>query len=243
MGADSLKLFETGKYYRVATSDIPSFVPGVTEHEAIVIVFSGNAETQHWSRKSRPADFYDAKGAAEELLDYLGLRFNTVPVEQPETGFTVNSVRIEIISEAGIINAGIVGEISAELRGQYDIAQPVYCVMLDAGKLYNIAAAAARYTKTSPFPGAERDAAFVLESSVTARRLLDTVGGSAGEFFRNATVFDVFSGGSLGDGKKSLGVRMEFSSHEKTLTEAEINAAVQSVVMAVAQELGGTLRG
>jgi phenylalanyl-tRNA synthetase beta chain len=188
-------------------------------------------------------DFYDAKGIAEELLDYLGFTYRILPTVIVPAEFTVNSVTVEIITEDGVMTVGSVGEVSAAILEKYDIAKSVYLAVLDARILYSASMPFHRYSKISLYPGAERDVSFLVDSAISACALLEVVGSNAGEFFHNAAVFDVFSGDALGLHKKSIGVRMEFSSREKTLTEAEINAAVQNVITAVSQELGGILRG
>ena len=242
-GAGVLRLFETGKHFHTTEAGESTFIRGIAEREAIMIAVSGAAEEPHWGGKQRQTDFYDAKGAAEELLDFLGFSAQFRPAESPETGFTINSATIEINAGGRAISVGTVGEITADLRETYDVPQPVFCVILDAGALYGIQTAAARYEKISPFPGAERDAAFILDAAVSAQEAFDIAAQSAGEFFRSAAVFDVFSGGSLGEGKKSLGLRLSFGSQEKTLAEADISTAVQNIVDAIGRELHGTLRG
>lgn len=243
VGAESMALFETGRIFRAAMFGSRVFTPGIEERETIVFALSGNIGKLNWSVKSRAADFYDAKGAAEELFEYLGIAVTFRPVENPPDGFTPNSVIAESMSANGeVLELGITGEISAYYRERYDIQQPVFCAVFDANALYRTKVENPHYEKISPFPEAERDVAFVLDTDISAGALLDVIHKAGGEFFRSASVFDIFSGTSLGEGKKSAAVRLKFVSSEKTLTEAEISASMQSVVKSVATELGGFLR-
>ncbi len=242
-GAETVALFEIGRIFRTAQPEYRAFTPGIEERETVVFGLSGNINELHWSAKPRSVDFYDAKGTAEDILEYLGIAATFRPTETARNGFTVNSVTVEISAESGeTVRLGIVGEISADYRERYDLPQSVFCAVFDADALYRVKIENPRYNKISPFPVAERDVAFTLDDSVGAAALLGIIQRNGGEFFRSASVFDLFSGGSLGAGKKSIGVRLKFASSEKTLTEAEISAAMRTVTESVAQELGGFLR-
>ncbi len=243
-GADSVFVFEIGKTFNTTIRESQTFVDGIEENEFLTIALSGNCLHPHWSAKSRSVDFYDAKGIVEELFEFLDLPYYLQLVDSATDGFTENALIINIISENGKnISAGIIGELSPQLCENYDVSRSTYCAVIDANILFNANSKESKYSKLSSFPVVERDAAFLLDFAVAAGDLLDIVRKSGGDYFSSADIFDVFSGNALGEGKKSVGVRMKFSSIDKTLSEPEINTAVNSVVESVRQHLGGILRG
>jgi phenylalanyl-tRNA synthetase beta chain len=83
----------------------------------------------------------------------------------------------------------------------------------------------------------------VLPETVAAGHVLDIVRECGGDIIEKSTVFDVFSGGSLERGHKSLGVRLTFRSAERTLQDAEVDAVIQSIVKIAADRVQARVRG
>ena len=75
--------------------------------------------------------------------------------------------------------------------------------------------------------------AFILDKEHTAKSIIETAKKAAGSLLTDIDVFDVFEGNSIGDGKKSIGLRFTFQSLERTLIEEEINTAISSIIDAV----------
>ena len=93
-----------------------------------------------------------------------------------------------------------------------------------------------------PFQPIRRDFAFLVDSSVTADAVLRAARGADRALIAGVSLFDVYQGDSLPDGKKSLAIEVVFQPRERTLTDAEIEAASQKVIAAVAKATGATLR-
>jgi phenylalanyl-tRNA synthetase beta chain len=88
-----------------------------------------------------------------------------------------------------------------------------------------------------------RDFAFLLDQSVEADRVVKAARSADRALIADVSVFDVFTGGALGDGKKSLAIEVTLQPRERTLTDMEIEAVSQKVVAQVTKATGGTLRG
>ena len=99
------------------------------------------------------------------------------------------------------------------------------------------------YLELPQFQAVARDFAFVVNSDVTAAQLLAAVRSADKKLIADVSLFDVFEGGSLEDGKKSLAVSVVLQPLDKTLTDAEIDAIGEKVVENVAKATGGVLRG
>jgi len=93
------------------------------------------------------------------------------------------------------------------------------------------------------FQPVRRDFAFVVEGGVAAEAVLKAARGAERSLIAGVALFDLYEGDKMEEGRKSLGVEVTFQPRERTLTDQEIEAACQKVVVAVAKATGATLRG
>jgi phenylalanyl-tRNA synthetase beta chain len=100
-----------------------------------------------------------------------------------------------------------------------------------------------QYKAFATFPAVERDLALVVPDAVSAKQILDLVRECSTAIIEDARVFDVFSGGSLEKGHKSVGVRMTFRSHERTLQDADVESVISSVLAIAVNRLHAQVRG
>ena len=103
-------------------------------------------------------------------------------------------------------------------------------------------AGARRAPDLPPFQPIRRDFAFLVDSAVTADAVLRAARGADRALISGVSLFDVYQGERLPPGKKSLAIEVVFQPRERTLTDAEIEAASQKVVAAVTKATGATLR-
>jgi phenylalanyl-tRNA synthetase beta chain len=95
----------------------------------------------------------------------------------------------------------------------------------------------------SPFQPLNRDFAFVVDSQVTADNLVRAAKGADKALIADVSVFDVYEGKGVEDGKKSVAIAVTLQPQEKTLTDEEIEKVSSSIVAAVVKQTGGVLRG
>ncbi len=100
-----------------------------------------------------------------------------------------------------------------------------------------------QYKAFATFPAVERDLALVVPDAVSAKQILDLVRECGTAIIEDARVFDVFSGGSLEKGHKSVGVRMTFRSHERTLQEADVESVMSVILDTSVHRLHARVRG
>jgi phenylalanyl-tRNA synthetase beta chain len=87
-----------------------------------------------------------------------------------------------------------------------------------------------------------RDIAVIIDQAVEAQQVMDIVRGHAGEFQTNSTVFDVYQGQGIEEGKKSLAIGMYFQHPERSLNDEEIQKIMDAVITALTDKLGASLR-
>jgi phenylalanyl-tRNA synthetase beta chain len=137
---------------------------------------------------------------------------------------------------------GCFGEIHPRLLASLDLPGPMVAFELNLDAVTD----PKRRRKAAPdlpaFQPIRRDFAFLVDSTVSADSVIRSARGAERALIAAVSLFDVYQGDKLPDGKKSLGVEVTFQPRERTLTDAEIEAACQKVVAAVAKATGAMLR-
>lgn len=239
-GQNSLALFDCGKKFSVANNKEKTILSGISEKEELCIALTGDYVPQHWVEKQRKADFYDIKGIVEEVLfDCLRLNgVSLIPAENESVFFGAN--RMDIIAHKRII--GTVGEIDKNTLKKFGIDQVVVAASLSLTDIYAHSEKKVQYKTPSPFPFVRRDAAFTVAGDVQADELLRAVYGVNSPLLKEAGIFDVFTGESVGKDKKSIALSFVFGSDERTLIEQEIQDSFQEIIEAVESGTGASLR-
>ena len=239
--AERVRVFELGRVFlrdpSVATTD--STVKGIRQPMRVAGLAYGEADGLQWARKGPPVDFYDAKGDVEALLSPLKPQFRPAahPAMHPGRCASVWLQGREI---------GVVGELHPRWRQRWELAQAPVLFELDLDAV--VARQVPVFETVPKFQPAQRDIAVIVADTVTHGALMDAVYSAAtGGLLRDALLFDVYkpkqASAGLGAGEKSLAVRLTLASGEATLTDEQIDQAVQAVVDRIASQLGGRLRG
>jgi len=239
-GFADLALFEVGQVYR---GDRPE--DQVTAAASIRRGTAGVAGSgRHWSGASVPVSAFDAKADALATLDALGLSPAKVQVtaDAPAWFHPGRSGTIRLGPKTVI---GTFGEFHPKVLELIDAEGPIAgCeIILEAIPLPKV-----QPTKTKPpltlsdLQPVRRDFAFVVDRKVEAQRIVKAAESADRGLIAAVSVFDVFEGEALGAGRKSVAIEVTMQPGERTMTEVEIDAAVQKIVAAVEKATGGTLR-
>ncbi|HEX8695045.1 MAG TPA: phenylalanine--tRNA ligase subunit beta [Longimicrobium sp.] len=218
-GVRDVRLFEFGPVFR-ATGE------GRRPHEErrVAAALSGARAPLHWSGAAGAYDLYDLKGLLEEVAEhYPGGR-----VEAAEGGFAL------------LADGKLAGRGWQAAEGEVDApawAAPV--LLLEA--LLPAAAVGRRGIRYQPLPvhpGSERDLALLVPYSVSAAELEATIREAAGPLLEGVLPFDLYEGKGLEEGVRSLAWRLRFRAPERTLTDREVDAAVDRVLQALEERHG-----
>ncbi|HTJ96803.1 MAG TPA: phenylalanine--tRNA ligase subunit beta, partial [Rhodocyclaceae bacterium] len=198
----------------------------------VAALAAGPAEPEQWGGKTRNVDFYDVKADVEALFPGQALHFEKTSHAALHPG------RSATISLQGK-RIGVIGELHPEWVQKYELnSAPVVFELELAALLANPMPA---YVPVSRFPVVERDLAFVVAQETPLQALLDILQGASSEQVQSIELFDVYQGKGLDDGKKSLAFRVVMQDTQKTLADAEVDAAIAQLV-AAAQKSGAALR-
>ncbi len=228
-----LRLAEVGRVFRAAGTRSE-------EHWRLGMLCSGAANPVAWQER-RDVDFYDIKGDLENLLRRLGIA--DVRWQPQEGSEPWHPVRFGVFY-VNDREAGWVGELEPAAADGMDVKASTVVgecrldVVFDECQRLTVPV----WQTVPSHPAAERDAAFVLDATVTAAEILAAVGEAAGPNLEDAHVFDVYSGTGIENGKRSVAVRMRFRSPTGTLSQADLDQSLQDVIAAVTSGYGATLR-
>jgi len=211
---------------------------------------SGRSGPRHWAAPPRPVDAFDAKADALALIAALGLSTDNVQVAadapawyHPGRSGALKLGPKTVLAYFGELHPGTLRKLDA------DGPTAAFEVFLDALPAPKAKASKARpMLRLSAFQPVERDFAFVIDAGIEAAKVVAAVKSAgkdlvAGAAIAAVSVFDVYQGQGVPEGKKSLAISVKLQPTERTLTDAEIEAVGQRIVASVAKATGASLRG
>jgi len=226
---DSIRLFELGRIYLSRSGNLPD------EPEALCGILSGPRMDRWWQDESAPVDFFDAKGLVESLLSYLGVEVS-FDLSQDES---LHSNRQANITVAGN-RLGLVGEVNPRVLEAFDFSEQVYLFEINVATLSPFTVGHKLFQPIPRFPATVRDIALLVDTKITNWQIQNII--KSFSLVSKVNIFDVYYGGQVPAGKKSLAYRIIYQSSTHTLTENEVNKVQQQILHKLSRELGATLR-
>ena len=135
-----------------------------------------------------------------------------------------------------------VGELHPKVAENLGITKKAYIFEMDVLTLMKYTANKTSYTALPKYPAISRDLAMLVDATVNAAEIERVIAQNGGQYFKGVTLFDIYTGKQIAEGKKSMAFTMQFQSNEKTLTDAEADEAFQRILSAVQQEFQAELR-
>jgi phenylalanyl-tRNA synthetase beta chain len=213
------------------------------QQAAVSGIRTGFAQTRNWQGPARQVDTFDAKADALAALGAAG-----APVAKLQT--SSNAPDWYHPGRSGSLQLGNnvlahFGELHPAVLDAHGVKTAVvgFEIILNALPVPKAKAGRARATLVvSDFPPVERDFAFVLDADVPAETLVRAAKNADKALVASVTVFDMFEGERIGEGKKSVAFSVRLEPADRTLTDDEIEAVSANVVANVEKMAGGTLR-
>jgi len=231
---DDLALFELRPVFQpLAGEELPQ------ERLRLTALLSGRREPEGWAQDGAAADFFDIKGAVEQLLARLSIREARWPADHGE-GFyhPGKSCAVEVAGQ----RLGTLGEVHPEVLRSFDIGQPVYLFDLDAEALIAAAGRHPGFRPLSRYPDVQRDSALLIDEEVSAQQVLDALRQVRLKDLEDIVLFDVYRGASLPPGKKSLAIRARYRALDRTLTDEIVQGLHAKLIQVLQKSLGAELR-
>jgi phenylalanyl-tRNA synthetase beta chain len=239
-GHADVALFEVGQVF---TGDRPEDqLTAASGLRRALAKLSGSG--RHWSSKAEPVDAFDAKADAFAVLAAAGSPMRALQVASggppwfhPGRSGTIQIGPQNILGYFGELHPRVVAGLNAE--------GPLVAFEVILEKIPEPKPRATRaksLLELSPFQPVERDFAFVVDTKVRAADIIRAAQNVDKKLITDVTVFDVYEGKGIEPGKKSIAIAVTIQPHEKTMTDAEIEALSGKIVAEVTKRTGGVLR-
>ena len=185
----------------------------------------------------KQVNFYVIKGIVEELLDYLGYagRYSFVVNEEkiPDELHPGQAAQISVNNDV----VGIIGRIHPAIS-----KENVYVFEIDLDKLLAKKVGKMKYKEISKYPSVNKDLALVVDKNITSKEIEMNIKNAGGSLLTNIKVFDVYEGIGIPEGKKSVAYALTFEKSDRTLTDEEINNAMDKIIELVEKKMDAILR-
>jgi phenylalanyl-tRNA synthetase beta chain len=226
-------LFEIGRVFTQSEGKIK-------EERRLGLALTGRRQPVFWSGADRDVkyDIYDLKGALEEFFEQFGLRGATWTRRETPGPIFLESADIQL----GKLALGEMGRLAPALQKQHDLRDGVYLAELNLDLILARRVPAKSFKPLPAFPGIRRDVAMLVPESVLFEAVRNVVKQAKPQNLEKMELFDIFRGKNVPAGQKSIACAFTYRHAERTLTDAEVNAAHEKLVEQLKQTLPATIR-
>ncbi len=226
-----IRLFETGRcFFRDARGEP---VKGFRQPWKLGALAYGSALPEQWGSPARNVDFFDIKADLEFLLTPRPVRFERCVHPALHPG---RSARVMVGGEA----IGFIGELHPQWQQEYDLPSAPVLFEVDLDPL--LVARLPQYSEVSRQPPVVRDVAVVVDQTLEVQQVIDGMRLHGPAVVQEISLFDLYLGRGVEAGKKSLAFRIVMQDTQKTLLEAEVEAAVQQLLAYLQDAFAAQLR-
>jgi phenylalanyl-tRNA synthetase beta chain len=250
---NDVQLFEVGRIFRATggglgfdyaerCSEADVRVQGAEklplEQRAVGIALMGRPWSTLWGGGDAPVDFFWLKGILEQFLAGLGV---ASVVCEPAQHPTLHPGRTARLIADGV-EVGIFGEAHPQVANNFDLPSRAYLAEVNVDALLALSGEGRVKPVLSRFPAVDRDIAFLVPVAAPAAGVAAVIRGAAGSGLESVQLFDVYQGANIPAGQRSLAYRLTFRADDRTLSDAEVDAAMDTVRRALVDEASATLR-
>ena len=224
-----LKFFEFGKSYH-------KFPSGYEEHKHLTMFITGNRNQESWTNTQKPTDFFLFKGYVNAVLERLGIKKTQ---NLPMTS--------DVFSEGIAIGFGTdilvqYGVVKKSILKHFDIKQEVLYADFNWALILKLLSNKIKYTEIPKYPEVRRDLSLLLDESVSFDAIYNIARQTEKSLLKDISLFDVYQGKNLPEGKKSYAVSFTIQDNTKTLTDVQIDKIMGKLQKNLETELGASLR-
>ena len=224
-----LKLFEFGKTYH----KMPS---GHDENKHLSLTVTGNRQPESWAQPQNAAGFFMFKGYVAQILERLGItKYSSAPL--------VNDIFAEGV--AFIVGNEIIvefGTVKKPVLKHFDIKQEVLFADFNWAAVTKLVSGKIKYTEITKFPEVRRDLALLIDNAVSFENIYNSARQAEKALLKDISLFDVYEGKNLPEGKKSYAVSFTLQDSTKTLTDEQIDKIMNKIRQNLEKETGAQLR-
>lgn len=235
-----LKLFEIGNCQSFNGSD-KSDLNNYNEELRLSIVITGLRAEANWNTPAQPVSFFDLKTTVNNIIARLGVSTNNIDEVELRNDIFSEGLTLQMDKSKTLANYGMV---SSKLLKQFDIDAPVYYAEINLPLLFAKSAKQNKvlFTELPKFPEVKRDLALLIDKSVTFAQIKAIAQKTEKKLLKRISLFDVYEGKNMAEGKKSYAVSFYLQDETKTLQDKQIEKIMEQLIANFKRELGAELR-
>jgi len=212
----NVKLYELGNIY------IPHSLP---------LAELPDERTQFTLGMYGKGDFFTMKGVVEEFLEKAGMRDKCVYDPSEKLPFLHPGRQATIIY--GHTAIGYIGEVHPQVADNYEIGERVTIAVIDMPEIVELATFDRKYSGIAKYPSVSRDISMTAPKDLMVSEIENVIDSKGGQYLEHYELFDIYEGDQIGEGFKSVAYTITFRAKDKTLEDADINAAMERIVTAL----------
>ncbi|MBT0608643.1 phenylalanine--tRNA ligase subunit beta [Aequorivita echinoideorum] len=226
----NLRLFEFGKTYH-------NFPGNRTEIKHLALFISGSKSEGNWAVSEEKTDFFFGKGSVSAILERLGL--SDYSEDSSESDFFSEALSFKR-KKATLVDFGIVKK---KITAAFDIEAEVFFADFHWDEiLKQISTKDLKFKPIAKYQAAQRDFALLLDNSVKFSDLKNAATQTERKLLKNVSLFDVYQGENLPQGKKSYALSFTIQDEKKTLTDKQIDKIMNKLQQKFEKDFGAVLR-
>lgn len=236
-----LHFYEFGNCYFFDTDrkQEGNILSGYSEETHLGLWICGDSNPKNWAAPQTETSVFQLKAHIENILNRLGFTQNQVTFESTQSGIYASGMNIRTFNR----QIGSFGIISGNILKKFDIDTDVFFAEMSWDALLKeTSASEVHFSEISRFPSVSRDLALLVDKSVTFAAIEQTAKKAERKLLQELSLFDVYEGKNLPEGKKSYAVNFLLQDKEKTLNDKQIDAVMQKIQQNLEKELGALLR-
>jgi phenylalanyl-tRNA synthetase beta chain len=200
----------------------------------------GLRQGESWNRPTEALDFYDVKGVVDRLIEGLGVEgYVEVRGETENPSFHQGKSACLILRGK---EAGIFGEVHPDISQRFELKTPAFVFELDIPAIVDLIGEAKVYSAIAKYPESTRDIAFVVDEDIPFGEIISSIQGLDTKFIENVMLFDVYYGGNIPLGRRSMALRVVYRSRDRTLKYNEVEEIHSTVAKTITERFGAEIR-
>jgi phenylalanyl-tRNA synthetase beta chain len=218
-----VRLFEIGNRFSRAAG----------ERRAVACAWTGGGTAEHWSGGSREVDFFDIKGVVNRVCEAVGVETSIEPHREP---WLAAGRSAAVVSNGARI--GVLGQLAPSIAERHGVpaSEPVYVAEIDLDAAEQASSGGRVTIEPLPrFPSVTRDISILVDDTLPSVDVRATIEQAAPPTLVRIREFDRYQGKGVPEGKVSLSLRLTFRSSDRTLTDTEVQSAMDAVLAALTQ--------
>ena len=203
------------------------FLRGQGEQRVLAFAWAGMVGRDHWSGGTRPVDYFDMQGVVDRLCDALQCRVRFEPVRQ---SWLAPGRAAHVVLESGR-QLGTLGQLAVEVADRHGISgSEVFVAELDLDAIEASERDDLRVSPLPRHPSVTRDISILIADTLPAASIRSSIADAAPSTLVRVSEFDRYQGTGIPDGKVSLSLRLTFRAPDRTLTDQEVQSAMEAIV-------------